>query len=287
MGRPPVYCETCCPKGILTSHVKEHLVVRDERALYSCFYAPVEWNVSCTVCHSQVFGSGFSLLFRSLCLFLCGYMRSLYALCNTSEHLEKMQKENTPFRSMVSLVSARSLYCFFCRLVTNLAKDVQEDFYQFFGEFFQIFIDHLFPSADPEVLEWTFGCLCSLFKVLKRPMLKDLQNVFRYVQLRVLLVSKRWENGCALRMPRLTNRLWLVGLAVDTDRRTWQSGHVQRILVTLRKLFDVWYCLFCFEQIDPHELAADWVNPFIKPFFSENTSRSINNLVKSGRTSGL
>ncbi|OQV15272.1 Small subunit processome component 20-like protein [Hypsibius exemplaris] len=63
-------------------------------------------------------------------------------------------------------------------LVVNLAKDLQKDFFPFFDPLFRTFIDHLFSSQDPEVLEWTFSCLSQLFHIQRRQMMLHLQLVF-------------------------------------------------------------------------------------------------------------
>lgn len=74
--------------------------------------------------------------------------------------------------------------CGDCSLVVQLARDLQADFYTYFPSFFHILVKLLNQHHhDVELLEQAFSCLAYLFKFLWRTMLKDLNNVYLYVDL--------------------------------------------------------------------------------------------------------
>ncbi|CAG9813428.1 unnamed protein product [Phaedon cochleariae] len=62
--------------------------------------------------------------------------------------------------------------------IVAVARDLQKDFYPYFPQFLEILID-LLETKDAEQIEWTFTCLAYLFKFLWRPLVKDINTVFR------------------------------------------------------------------------------------------------------------
>jgi U3 small nucleolar RNA-associated protein 20 len=62
-------------------------------------------------------------------------------------------------------------------LTAQLARDLQQDFYEHFPQVFDA-IASLLDTQNTEVLEWSFQTLSYLFKFLWRYMLKDLNNVY-------------------------------------------------------------------------------------------------------------
>jgi U3 small nucleolar RNA-associated protein 20 len=61
-----------------------------------------------------------------------------------------------------------------------MSRDLQYDFYPYFPRIFEKIVS-LLETQDTEILEWSFQCLSYLFKFLWRYMLKDLENVYKYV----------------------------------------------------------------------------------------------------------
>ena len=67
--------------------------------------------------------------------------------------------------------------------VVQLARDLQSDFYPHFRDVFKVLVSLLSSHAqDVEVLEEIFTALSYLFKFLWRYMVKDMAEVYRYVQ---------------------------------------------------------------------------------------------------------
>lgn len=62
-------------------------------------------------------------------------------------------------------------------LVVQLARDLQNDFYVHFSDFF-IIITSLLDKQDTEVLESAFTCLSYLYKYLWRMMVKDMDKIY-------------------------------------------------------------------------------------------------------------
>ncbi|KAL1517967.1 hypothetical protein ABEB36_001661 [Hypothenemus hampei] len=62
-------------------------------------------------------------------------------------------------------------------VVVAVARDLQKEFYPYYQSFIVIIID-LLNTKDSEQLEWTFSCLAYLFKILWRPMIKNIHEVF-------------------------------------------------------------------------------------------------------------
>ncbi|CAH2002387.1 unnamed protein product [Acanthoscelides obtectus] len=63
-------------------------------------------------------------------------------------------------------------------LVVALAKDLQKEFYSFYPQFLEVLI-LLLNTKDSDQLEWTFTCLAYIFKFLWRPLVKDINKVFK------------------------------------------------------------------------------------------------------------
>ncbi|KAH1010705.1 small subunit processome component 20 homolog [Dendroctonus ponderosae] len=61
--------------------------------------------------------------------------------------------------------------------VVALAQDLRKEFYPYYQKFLEVIID-LLNTKDTEQLEWTFSCLAHLFKILWRPMIKNIHEVF-------------------------------------------------------------------------------------------------------------
>ncbi|XP_055345740.1 small subunit processome component 20 homolog [Paramacrobiotus metropolitanus] len=66
-------------------------------------------------------------------------------------------------------------------LTASLARDLQEDFYPYFGDFFRTLSDCVTESSDPEAIEWIFLCFSQMFKILRKPLSRDFENVFRLI----------------------------------------------------------------------------------------------------------
>ncbi|CAJ0938484.1 unnamed protein product [Ranitomeya imitator] len=66
------------------------------------------------------------------------------------------------------------------RLVVQLARDLQADFYPHFQDFFKA-ISSLLDTKDTEQIEWTFTSLSYLYKYLWRMMVKDMPVIYRYL----------------------------------------------------------------------------------------------------------
>ncbi|XP_008939761.1 PREDICTED: small subunit processome component 20 homolog, partial [Merops nubicus] len=62
-------------------------------------------------------------------------------------------------------------------LVVQLARDLQNDFYPHFHDFF-LAITKLLDTQDTELLEWAFTSLSYLYKYLWRLMVKDIHNIY-------------------------------------------------------------------------------------------------------------
>lgn len=58
-----------------------------------------------------------------------------------------------------------------------LAQDLRKEFYPYYQKFLEVIID-LLNTKDTEQLEWSFSCLAHLFKILWRPMIKNINEVF-------------------------------------------------------------------------------------------------------------
>lgn len=58
-----------------------------------------------------------------------------------------------------------------------VARDLQKDFYVYYPKFLEVLIE-LLHTKDTDQLEYTFTCLAYLFKILWRPLIKDINSVF-------------------------------------------------------------------------------------------------------------
>lgn len=65
----------------------------------------------------------------------------------------------------------------YSRVVVAVAQDLQKEFYPYYQKFLEVIID-LLNTKDTEQLEWTFTCLAYLFKILWRPIIKNINEVF-------------------------------------------------------------------------------------------------------------
>ncbi|CAG9761397.1 unnamed protein product [Ceutorhynchus assimilis] len=63
-------------------------------------------------------------------------------------------------------------------VVIAVAQDLQKEFYIYYQRFLEVIIN-LLNTKDTEQLEWTFTCLAHLFKILWRPIIKNINEVFR------------------------------------------------------------------------------------------------------------
>jgi U3 small nucleolar RNA-associated protein 20 len=61
-----------------------------------------------------------------------------------------------------------------------LARDLQDNFYEFFKDYFETLISLLDPS-EPELLEDIFTAFSYFFKFCQRHLTNDLMKVFRCV----------------------------------------------------------------------------------------------------------
>lgn len=61
-----------------------------------------------------------------------------------------------------------------------LAKDLREEFYSCFQEFFERLV-RLLQTQDPDQTEWTLVCLAFLFKVLKPFLCKDISIIIHQI----------------------------------------------------------------------------------------------------------
>lgn len=72
-------------------------------------------------------------------------------------------------------------YLFPCfRLTVSLARDLREEFYIHFQNFFKLLIN-LLNTKDSDQAEWTLVCLAHLFKVLKPFLVKEISIVINRV----------------------------------------------------------------------------------------------------------
>ena len=63
-----------------------------------------------------------------------------------------------------------------------MGRDLQSDFYPYFEPFLQTIVKLLNTyHHDVEILEAAFTCLAYLFKFLWRLMIKDVENVYKWV----------------------------------------------------------------------------------------------------------
>jgi DMSO/TMAO reductase YedYZ heme-binding membrane subunit len=65
-----------------------------------------------------------------------------------------------------------------CSLLSNLARDLRQEFYPFYPRILSVLAE-LFDPRHPAQLEQVFGCLGYLFKFLQKQMLADLETAFR------------------------------------------------------------------------------------------------------------
>ena len=63
-------------------------------------------------------------------------------------------------------------------LLAQLARDLLNDFYPYFGEFFKILVSFM-NTQDTALIENTFVCLAYIFKFMWRYMVNDGPNVFK------------------------------------------------------------------------------------------------------------
>lgn len=68
----------------------------------------------------------------------------------------------------------------FSRLTVALAKDLREEFYAYFQQFFERLIK-LLQTQDADQTEWTLVCLAFLFKVLKSFLCKDISIIIHQI----------------------------------------------------------------------------------------------------------
>lgn len=66
------------------------------------------------------------------------------------------------------------------RFVVAFAKDLQQEFYEYFPEFLRLCIK-LLRTKDAEQIEWSFTCLAYLFKFLWRLIVRDIKPVFECI----------------------------------------------------------------------------------------------------------
>ncbi|XP_050435060.1 small subunit processome component 20 homolog [Adelges cooleyi] len=64
--------------------------------------------------------------------------------------------------------------------VVAFAKDLQQEFYEYFPEFLKFCIK-LLKTKDAEQIEWSFTCLAYLFKFLWRLVVRDVKPIFEYI----------------------------------------------------------------------------------------------------------
>ncbi|XP_076264086.1 small subunit processome component 20 homolog isoform X2 [Rhynchophorus ferrugineus] len=62
-------------------------------------------------------------------------------------------------------------------IAVALAQDLQKEFYPYYDQFLQILIE-LLNTKDTEQLEWIFTCLAHMFKLLWRPFIKNINEIF-------------------------------------------------------------------------------------------------------------
>ncbi|XP_066256541.1 small subunit processome component 20 homolog [Euwallacea similis] len=75
-------------------------------------------------------------------------------------------------------------------IVIAVAQDLQKQFYPHYQQFLKVIID-LLNTKDTDQLEWAFASLAHLFKILWRPMIKNINEVF--ISLLPLLSDSRPE----------------------------------------------------------------------------------------------
>lgn len=63
-------------------------------------------------------------------------------------------------------------------LLSQLAKDLQEDFYVYFEQFYPILIKFL-KTQDTKLIEQTFVCFAHIFKFIWKCMVQNMSDVFR------------------------------------------------------------------------------------------------------------
>jgi U3 small nucleolar RNA-associated protein 20 len=66
------------------------------------------------------------------------------------------------------------------RFVVSLARDLREEFYTYFQQFFERLIK-LLDTKSPEQTEWTLVCLAFLFKALKPFLCKDITVIVQQI----------------------------------------------------------------------------------------------------------
>ena len=146
---------------IHTIHKRPRTEIPENEDTFFC-QALSKWTeLNCTL-HFQNFSSKVS-----------AYVQSLAQLVHHKEEVIDLLKEHLQIPGSLALLSLLDL-------VVQLAKDLQGDFYPYFGSFFEIFLSLLSRySQEPRVLECIFQTLGHLFKFLWRNMVKDMKNVLR------------------------------------------------------------------------------------------------------------
>ena len=146
---------------IHTIHKRPRTEIPENEDTFFC-QALSKWTeLNCTL-HFQNFSSKVS-----------AYVQSLAQLVHHKEEVIDLLKEHLQIPGSLALLSLLDL-------VVQLAKDLQGDFYPYFGSFFEIFLSLLSRySQEPRVLECIFQTLGHLFEFLWRNMVKDMKNVLR------------------------------------------------------------------------------------------------------------
>ncbi|EDV26622.1 uncharacterized protein TRIADDRAFT_54820 [Trichoplax adhaerens] len=109
------------------------------------------------------------------------FRREVYHYCQTLPQL--VHHKNEIFQLLKTYLEKKSILTIstLLDLVVNFARDLQSDFYPYFGEFYAVLIV-LLNVGDPDVIEDVFKTLAYLFKYLWRHMIPDLRNLFKVYQ---------------------------------------------------------------------------------------------------------
>ncbi|CAG8452160.1 712_t:CDS:2 [Ambispora gerdemannii] len=105
----------------------------------------------------------------------CAFVREVYALSGTlvqvvhhAEEIVVLLKKHLQIENNMAIEPLLSL-------TVNLAKDLGEDFYPHYASVLTVVL-RLAKQRDADVLEWTFNCVAYLFKLLVKPITKDLKT---------------------------------------------------------------------------------------------------------------
>ncbi|RDD45796.1 Small subunit processome component 20-like protein [Trichoplax sp. H2] len=109
------------------------------------------------------------------------FRREVYHYCQTLPQL--VHHKNEIFQLLKTYLEKKSILTIstLLDLAVNFARDLQSDFYPYFGEFYAVLIV-LLNVGDPDVIEDVFKTLAYLFKYLWRHMIPDLRNLFKVYQ---------------------------------------------------------------------------------------------------------